>query len=140
MIRNHEFDDWLIAMDNKLEQLFDEVPGSVARRLDYSPESLSALESWLLENFTPSGWARTENKRLLDRVTCYVGETFRKSLGGKWTIDKSDGTGVFFGVPVIVKPGHAPECPLSLVTAAIDRRAGNYMEAVLRSMQSERGV
>src|SRR5579871_6937708 len=101
MSDREDFDDWLVAMDDKLEMLLAEVPEAISDQLDYSVGSLSVLETWLLSSFTSAEHILKADKHLLDRLSCYVGETFRKNIGGAWTIDYSDEDDVFYGLPVI---------------------------------------
>lgn len=62
----------------------------------------------------------------------YVGQVFRKKLGGKWTIDYSDKKNAFYGLPQLVgMNGQRTQiCPLTLVTASTDRRTGSFIRMV----------
>lgn len=128
-----DFDAWLVAMDDKLEQLMDELPVEVSEALDYSPASLSVLEGWLLQNFATMEAVVEKDRYLLDRLSCYVGETYRRALGGQWTVDFSDPDNVFCGLPILVNDVGGHRCPLTLVTASLDRRRGNYWETILQN-------
>lgn len=134
MTTRDEFDDWLIAMDNKLDQLTEELPRDVADRLDYTPASLSVLERWLLGHYSSLEEIIDTDKYLLDRLSCYVGETLRKTVGGTWSIGDADDANAFAGLPIIKREGKAPECPLSVVSASLDRRKGDYMESILHTL------
>ena len=50
--------------------------------LDYSIKSLDELEGWLLSNFKHHNDLIAQ-KKLLDYITIYIGETVRKHIGGK---------------------------------------------------------
>jgi hypothetical protein len=134
MNKRQQFEEWLVGMDDKLDLLRDEVPKEVADKMDYSPESLSALERWLLSAYGSVDKVVQSDKYLLDRLSCYVGETFRKNTGGIWTIDYSDQDSVYYGLPVLQREGKAPRCPLSVLTASLDRHTGSYMEGIIRKM------
>ena len=131
-----EFQYWLFDMDDALERFLEGLPKELQATLDYSPSSLDALEAWLLKRY-----GRTQDMRLssewalVDGSARYVGETIRKVLGGVWNIDMSDPHYAYYGLPQLsgFPMGGAPECPLTLVTAAVDRRTGTYMRTVLQN-------
>jgi hypothetical protein len=132
------FEDWLVAVDDKLEQLLTvDVPAELARKLDYTPGSLPPLESWLLEKFPSPESALQADKYLIDRVACYVGETIRRNAGGIWTIDDSQPDNAYFGLPVVQRKGEPPRCPLTIVTTSLDRRTGKHMERILHNIMSD---
>jgi hypothetical protein len=132
MDERRDFDIWLVEMDDSLEQLFEELPEKVTEVLDYTPGSLSHLERWMLQSF-PSREAMLEIDRYLpDRLSCYVGETFRKSLGGMWDIELTDESYAYYGIPILTKDGVRYECPLGAVGTALHRRQGDFLERLLR--------
>jgi hypothetical protein len=131
------FDLWLITLDDKLDQLFSTLPEDVSGRLDYSPESLTVLEKWLIDTYITSNDLLNQDKYLLDKLSCYVGETIRKNTTRIWTIDLENRNRAYFGLPVLLRPGDPPECPMSMVTASISRKKGNYMEKLLRVLMKE---
>lgn len=135
-----EFEIWLIQMDDRLEELADLLPKNVARELDFSVGSLDALEGWLLKNYANYKSLFQESEaRLFDCLASYVGETFRKCVGGKWNIDLDDPDDVFYQLPVIENRNEWSEAPATLITASLDRRTGNYMsEVVLAFMEDAR--
>jgi len=128
---DREFEEWLIAMDDKLVELMNEVPVELSEKLDYSPESLAALEKWLITAYPSTESIMESDKYFLDRLACYVGETFRKNTGSLWSIDFSDDQNAFYGIPVVKREGDAPRCPLTMVTACLDRRRVNYLAGIL---------
>jgi len=131
-----DFESWLVDMDDALERFFDALPGEVSERLDYSPTSLDVLEKWILDRYEstdqmlPSSEATT-----VDGLARYIGETFRKAIGGRWGIRLDDPKYVFYGLPEIIGYADKPTslCPISLATASADRRAGKYLSGVLAS-------
>ena len=128
-----DFEYWLFEMDDALESFFREVPADIRCSLDYSPVSLNVLETWLMTRYeNTKAILRSSEKRQLDLVARYVGETFRKNIGGVWTIDLDNPKNAFYRIPVLRKQGEWEECPATLVTASLDRRTGTYMEKVLR--------
>lgn len=138
------FQAWLSAMDDVLKAFLRELPEQVSAKLDYSVESLNVLETWLLERY-PEGEEADAIARMmkwtsildpatvppiLDSVGRYVGETFRKNIGGRWWLDIDvDVFGVYGELPLIIEfsPEPAPICPLTIATDAIEARVGNDM-------------
>ena len=49
--------------------------------LDYSIQSLDDLEAWILAHYEDHH-ALIADRKMLDYLTVYIGETFRKHLGG----------------------------------------------------------
>jgi hypothetical protein len=60
----------------------------------------------------------------------FIGELFRKNLGGKWDIDLEDSNNAFLNIPTIHIPKAGAQCPSTLVTACVDRRKGDYIEII----------
>ncbi|MBE9210091.1 hypothetical protein IQ244_27065 [Nostoc sp. LEGE 06077] len=126
-------------MDDALERFLAILPPQVKKKLDFSPSSLSTLEAWILDKYpnTPA-MLESDQSRLVDGVARYIGETFRKSLGGRWDIQLDDPKFVYFGVPILTgfeeKP--TPICPLTLATASADRRTGKYLRTILENIRN----
>ncbi len=120
-------------MDEFLEEFATEFSEEEQILLDYSPESLEIVEKWILTNYKNAAvMLKASEKQRVNQVACYVGETFRKSKGGKWDIQLDNPSFVFYALPVLTGT-FDPECPLSLVTAAADRRTGSYLRQVLKN-------
>ncbi len=135
MVTRDDFEYWLFVMDDKLGLLFGNLPVEVSGNLDYSVTSLTLLENWLLKSYPSVGDILKETEKdILDQLSRYVGETIRKNLGGIWNIDLIDKKNAYFGIPVVQRKGVWSECPVSMVTAATDRKKGDYMESIVNSM------
>ncbi len=129
-----DFEQWLFDMDECIEEFLAFLPSDVQKRLDYSPSSLSTLESWLLTKYARVKEIMLDSERsTLDHASRYVGETFRKNIGGIWTIDQDNRDNAFYRIPVLQKKDLWTECPVTLVTASLDRRTGRYIEKVLQN-------
>ncbi len=128
------FEHWLDYMEDALCEFFAELPEQVSANLDYSVESLNVLKAWLLERYPSCDAARQEtDPHVFDGAARYIGETFRKKLGGYWTVDLVNRS--YHGLPLIIEPVQ-PElgiCPLALATASTDRRRGDYLSTILRN-------
>jgi hypothetical protein len=136
-----DFEYWLFDMDQELAVMMDGMPDDVAKVLDYSVESLSVVESWVLSRYpTVPDILKESEKLTLDRLARYVGETIRKTVGGVWDIDLSDPQNAYYRLPVVSQQGKWLECPVTLITAATDRRTGKYIELVVQRMQDRYAV
>ena len=131
-----DFESWLVDMDDALERFCDSLPGEVSERLDYSPASLDVLEEWTLDRYESTDQMLSASEATtVDGLARYIGETFRRAIGGRWGIRLDDPKYVFYGLPEITGYSDKPTslCPISLATASADRRTGEYLSAVLAS-------
>ena len=131
-----DFESWLVDMDDALERFVDALPQELAQRLDYTPGSLDALEKWILDRYASTDQMLASSQATtVDGLARYIGETFRKAIGGRWGIRLDDPKYVFYGLPEII--GYSDKatslCPMSLATASPDRRNGRYLSGVLAS-------
>ena len=128
-----EFQKWLADMDYMLGQFFAKLPRSMRSRLDYSVESLDVLEGWILSRYERiDDMLRKSETVILDGCARYIGETFRRHLGGYWYINREQYT--YDGLPLVGGFGKfvAPLCPVTYATACIDRQFGNFISTILR--------
>jgi hypothetical protein len=125
-------------MDDALDRFFATLPADLRRRLDYSPGSLDSLEAWLLARYRDTGdMLDRRESTVVDGLARYIGETFRKAIGGHWDIELDNPKDVYYGLPQLTGfgPRATPECPSSLATAAANRRTGKYLSTVLENMR-----
>ena len=130
-----DFEDWIILIDFKMDFFTGEFVKEQNLKLDYSIESLDELEGWILANYKEVNDLIADRK-MLDYLTVYVGETIRKNLGGKWVIDLENKENVFYSMPVVINPDRKRAihlCPLTLSTASIDRQKGNFISTVVKN-------
>ena len=133
MISEGEFQDWLAHMEDALEEFLARLPIEVRERLDGSPASLGALEAWLLKRYpTMDAILEAEEASHLDGTARYVGEVFRKALGGHWRLRLDDPKYAFYGIPELwfLEKKDTPLAPPALVTASLDRRTGKFFSLV----------
>jgi hypothetical protein len=131
-IDEDRFQAWLTEMSDAIERLRRSIPADVAVRLDFSGDSLSAIEQFALARFPNiKDIKRRREADVVDGMARYVGEVFRKHLGGRWIVH-SDTCNAFHGLPQLTDmTGQcSPLCPLTLVTASVDRRVGNFIKTV----------
>jgi hypothetical protein len=137
--RADQFQVWLIHMDDAMAEFMQTLPVGLQEQLNHSVASLDALEAWLLARYPTIEHSRPKSETLvLDGAARYVGEIFRIVTGSKWDVQLDDPKALFFGVPVLNggKFGSMPECPLSMVTASLDRRTGKYLSGIVRNFSA----
>jgi hypothetical protein len=136
--REEQFQSWLFYMDDALDQFKARLPDNVRSALDFTAASLNALEGWLISRYTTIAELRAPSEAaILDGAARYVGETVRKTLGGRWQIRFDDPKDAYHGLPELSQFGVPvpPICPHRLVTASIDRRTGTYLSTMLHNSQ-----
>lgn len=137
-----QFQYWLMQMDEQLAAFLTEVPTRLREQLDGTEGSLDALEAWLLERYPSLEAARPASQaRVLDGAARYIGEILRKRTGSRWSI-RFDDSFVFRGLPILIG-GSAytkmPECPLTIISASLDRRTGKYLSSVVSKTPAAAG-
>jgi hypothetical protein len=139
--RKEGFEYWLADMDDALDRFIGTLPPEIGERLDFSPRSLDILEAWVLQRYAKTAEMLPASEScVVDGLARYIGETFRKALGGRWEVRLDDPNYIFYGIPQLTgfweKP--TPTCPLCLATASADRRTGKYLRGVLENYLSDK--
>jgi hypothetical protein len=129
------FENWLAHMDDALAEFARRLPVALKDRLDYTPASLDHLEAFLLERYPGAQAIKADPEPYLDGAARYVGEVFRRSIGGRWRIRTDDPTYVYAGLPELtfVEGRDTPACPLMLVTTSLARRTGTFLSTVMQN-------
>ena len=136
------FEEWIILIDSKMEYFTDTFAKENNLKLDYSIESLDGIENWILTNYSEIkdliGDAKT-----LDYLTVYIGETFRKYIGGEWFIDLKNKKNAYYSMPVLISPdyiGEVYKAPMTYATACINRKKGNYISTILKNCMENMNI
>lgn len=133
-----DFELWLFDMDDALEAFAGLLPESVA--LDHSAASLDALETWLLQTYpSVDQLLSPKSEAVLDGAARYVGETFRKRVGGGWDIVLDDPEFVYGRLPIVRLPNKVgvPLCPHHQVRLAVKRRSGGLFSSALANAERD---
>lgn len=138
-----QFQFWLMDMSDAIERFHHSLPNELGLLFDYSPDSLLAHEEFALSKYPNVEAAKQPDEAAtLDALARYVGQVFRKNLGEKWVIDYSDEKNAFYGLPQI--SGMAGQkvqlCPLTLVTASLDRRTGKFIRQIFDNSSRNAGL
>lgn len=136
------FQDWIFFISDKMEYFTGEFAQENGLTLDYSIKSLDEIEGWILANFKHHNDLIAE-KKLLDHITIYIGETFRKHIGGKWYIDLENKKNAYYSMPVLTDPAYIGEryvASMTYATACISRQKGNYISTILLNCMEDMGI
>ncbi|NSL85204.1 hypothetical protein [Chitinophaga solisilvae] len=136
------FQEWIFLIADKM----DAFTGAFASRhhltADYSIRSLDDIEQWIFRTY-PTIQHLREDPETLDLLTVYIGETFRKHIGGKWMMDTEDQKNAYYMMPVLTSPdfcGEVYKAPRTFATAAIPRKKGNYISTILKNNMEDMGI
>jgi hypothetical protein len=126
------FEHWLAHMDDALAEFFARLPPALKAGLDFAPASLDRLEAFLLERYPSVQAIKADVQPYLDGAARYVGEVFRRNLGGHWRMRMDDPKYVYAGLPELTfsTTKDTPVCPITLVSASLDRRTGAFISSV----------
>ena len=136
------FQEWIFFISDKMEYFTGEFAKEHNLTLNYSIKSLDDLEKWILSNFKHYN-ELIAKKELLDYLTIYIGETFRKHIGGKWFIDLKNKKNAYYSMPVLTDETYLGEtsiAPMTFATACISRNKGNYISTILLNVMEDMGI
>jgi hypothetical protein len=129
------FQHWLAHMDDALAEFLARLPPELTSALDYTPASLPRLEAFLLDRYPSIQAIKADPAPYLDGAARYVGEVFRRNIGGTWRMRMDDPKYVYAGLPELTfSPARdTPVCPITLVSASLDRRTGVFISGVFEN-------
>lgn len=93
-IERDKFEKYLFEMDDVLDDFVGEA-GALGYRLDYTEGSLDALESFVLQRL------HSDEEQVKNRAARYLGEVFRKRVGGHWDLYMDNPDDLHYRLPVI---------------------------------------
>jgi len=129
------FQEWIFYIGNKMDYFTEEFAKKNNLKLDYSIKSLDDIENWIINNYNTINDLKESNE-VLDLITIYIGETFRKHIGGKWFMDIDNKDNAYYMMPVLTSPkykGELYKVPRTFATACILRKKGNYISTILKN-------
>lgn len=98
-----KFQFYIFEMDDVVEAFIKEAK-QAGVTLDYSKQSLDALEPYLLQKLS----AGANRDLLRNQAARYLGETFRKIVGGHWELCLKDPDYLYFKLPVLTGYSEKP--------------------------------
>lgn len=130
-----DFEYWIFQMDDKLESFLSSLYGDIKTHLDYSIESLKNVEEWLINTYkTPEAVDAMHRAITVDGFCRYIGEVFRKKLGGHWDMSFQNESNVEAG-PFLtgLNSGENKIYPYQLIKKALQGKSGNLLKTELES-------
>ena len=133
--REIAFKCWLKDIPNILDGFISRMPKEVAEKLDFSMESLDIVEKYLLDKYENNKQIMFEEPfYILDGYAVYVGETFRKIIASHdphicWQLMLEEDN-VYYSLPIL-DGYNIIDCPLTTITASLDRRTGKFCSSLL---------
>jgi len=127
------FQTWL-ASDLEIR---DELEAEIAAKLGVDRASLDVLESFLLARYrTQRQILKLGERAILDAAARHVGLIMVLTLDdAAWDIELDDEDNAYYRLPIIRLADGAEECPLTMVTAALDRRKLGYLRGIVDSYE-----
>lgn len=126
------FEAWLAGDLEAREELYELIGADPGVGVD----SLDKVEAFLLRRYDgPEAALRLDERGVLDAAARHVGLVMVLGIDdATWDIDLTDADDVYYRLPVVRIADGAVECPLSLGTAALDRRTGDYLRTVVQNL------
>ncbi|HEY0334519.1 MAG TPA: hypothetical protein VGC74_12545 [Stenotrophomonas sp.] len=133
--RLHSREDFQIWLASDVE-VRDELYALMRRDPGRDLASLDAVETFLLERFDhPDRALALDQRGVLDAVARHIGLVMVLGLDeATWDIDLDDPDNAYYRLPIVRIDG-AEECPLSMATAALDRRSRGYLRGIAESYE-----
>jgi hypothetical protein len=130
-----EFQTWL-ARDVEVRAELEAIVGS---ELDTDEHSLDLLEEFLLKRYKKSDQAlRLDQRGILDAAARHIGLVMVLNIEGAiWTIDLENPDNAYYRLPILRFADGDEECPLTMATAALDRRLGDYLRTIVESYEED---
>ena len=125
--------EWISCIPDKMDKFTQEFAGNNHLLLDYTMASLNDLERWIIAHYH-DGNELTNDISTLDYITIYIGETFRRYLGGEWDIDidnKEDAHHPIITLADASYKGETQFSPMALATDCVGADKGNYLSGIL---------
>ncbi|UOU98469.1 hypothetical protein MUU74_00540 [Chryseobacterium daecheongense] len=136
------FQEWIFLIGEKMDAFTEDFAKENNLNLDYSIRSLDEIEKWIIGTYPTIKELRDDHK-MLDLLTIYIGETFRKHIGGKWVMDTEDQENAYYMMPTLTSPDYTGEVyksPRTFATASIPRKKGNYISTILKSCMQDMSI
>ena len=125
--------EWISYIPDKMDRFTHEFAGNNHLILDYTMASLNDLERWILAHYHDAN-ELTNDSSALDYITIYIGETFRRYLGGEWDIDFDNEKEAYYPVLTPTEASckrKAQIAPMAIATECISRNKENYISGIL---------
>lgn len=127
----NDFEWWITCIPDKIERLEKLLPANLYGKLDYSLNSLGLLGEYICDNI-PNIESLEQNKELWDCFASYIGTTYRRNVPtAKWRVEL-DEKNIYYGVPALRTNANTNFYPKYEITAMIDRKRKDFLEAITK--------
>lgn len=127
-VKQDNFIEWTTFIEDRVDQWSVNLSKEIIETLDYSPESLKVIESYILSVFSIESVSDIKNKKEIDAVISYYAETLRRNLPDSiWYLDLDDEDNIYFNLPSIKTPIGFPISPYSLIKRIINKNKGTFL-------------
>jgi hypothetical protein len=125
-----KFELFLCEMDDVLEDFVSQAQ-TAGVVLDYTVASLDALEAYIGTTLQ----AGAPGELVKNRASRYLGEVFRRTVGGKWQLCLRDPKYLYFKLPVIANYSSKPIefSPVSIISNYTIRRKPGLLRAAVEA-------
>lgn len=138
MMRLHSREDFEIWLANEFE-VREELYAMMGGDPGIDEASLDTLEAFLLSRYKNINEAlRLDQRNVLDAAARHIGLVMVLSIdGAKWQIDLDNQDSVYYRLPIIRFSDGVEECPLTMATAALDRRTSEFLRTAVERYQED---
>jgi hypothetical protein len=128
-----EFQTWLA----REVEVREELAALIGRELELTPESLDVVEAYLLEHYAaPKDLLALPARSVLDAAARQIGLVYVLNVdGAEWAINLDDPDDMYYRLPIIRLADGAAVCPLTLATACLERRTGEFLRGRVEAAQ-----
>lgn len=130
--KEEQFEWWITSIDEKVSNLKKKLPVEIKDNLDKSIDSIDVIENFLIQNYNSTD--KKIDFELWDQIASYIGAVYKLNLEkSRWFIELEDEANIFYNKPGLQINSNIYFYPHSYVTAAIDRRIGNFISHVTKN-------
>jgi hypothetical protein len=123
--RQEIFMEWTTFTIDRVNEWKKNIPTELANKLDWSPESLTFIEKYALENYTIKDQKDKSKRAVLDAIVSYIGEVFRINIPETiWKIELDNQTNIYYNLPYLVFKLGVPTCPHILLQDVLTDKTG----------------
>jgi len=127
-IKQGNFIEWTTFIEDRVDEWSKSVKAELSNKLDYSPDSLLAIEEYILSNFTKDSLSDEQCKMQIDATISYYAETLLRNLPESfWFLDLDDESSYFYNLPSIKTPIGTMICPHKLLPRLIHKNKGTFL-------------
>ncbi|HYF67413.1 MAG TPA: hypothetical protein VD884_04720 [Ohtaekwangia sp.] len=133
------FKTWVTFIDDRVNNWKKEIPEDIANQFDWSLKSLPQVERYILSHYTRERVANIENKKDIDAIASYIGETFRLHLpNARWSLEIDDKRNIDYNIPTVVTTplAGAPISPFSMILRVLNDKSGDVLRRIFEGTMS----